>query len=114
MSKEAMKLALRVALENLDSMEPLGPTTEAVIDAAQKWYLAEQPAQIAGFDVVLDESMPPNTMKFVQPAPVQQALCLVRRLEGVADLRRIEGDHDEAAVIDEAVAVLKATPQAQP
>jgi hypothetical protein len=28
--------------------------------------------QIAGFDVVLDESMPPNTMKFVQPAPVQE------------------------------------------
>ena len=45
MSREAMKLALRVALENLDSMESLGPTTEAVIDAAQQWYLAEQPAQ---------------------------------------------------------------------
>jgi hypothetical protein len=28
--------------------------------------------QIAGFDVVLDKGMPPNTMKFVQPAPVQE------------------------------------------
>ena len=40
--------------------------------------------------------------------PLQQASCLVRRLEGVADLRRLEGDHDEAGVIDAAVAVLKA------
>jgi hypothetical protein len=32
--------ALRVALENLDAMEFNGPTTEAVIDAAQRWYLA--------------------------------------------------------------------------
>ena len=48
-------------------------------------------------------------------APVQQASCLVRRLDGVADLRRLEGDHDEAGVIDEAVAVLKAiSPAAQP
>jgi hypothetical protein len=27
--------------------------------------------QVLGFEVVLDESLPPNTMKFVQPAPVQ-------------------------------------------
>jgi hypothetical protein len=48
-------------------------------------------------------------------APVQQASCLVRRLDGVADLRRLEGDHDEADVIDEAVAILKANqPAAQP
>ena len=40
---EALPDALRVALENLDSMEPLGPTTEAVIDAAQRWYLAAKP-----------------------------------------------------------------------
>ena len=47
--------------------------------------------------------------------PLQQASCLVRRLDGVADLRRLEGDHDEAGVIDEAVAVLKAiSPAAQP
>jgi hypothetical protein len=26
--------------------------------------------QALGFEVVLDESLPPNTMKFVQPAPV--------------------------------------------
>lgn len=32
--------ALRIALEDFDSMESLGPTTEKVIDAAQKWYLA--------------------------------------------------------------------------
>jgi hypothetical protein len=40
-----------------------------------KQALAAQPApvqeQVLGFDVVLDESLPPNTMKFVQPAPVQ-------------------------------------------
>jgi hypothetical protein len=47
-------------------------------------------------------------------APVQQASCLVRRLDGVADLRRLEGDHDEAGVIDEAVAVLKAISPAAP
>ena len=28
--------------------------------------------QVLGFEVVLDESLPPNTMKFVQPAPVHQ------------------------------------------
>ena len=42
--------ALRVALEDLDALEPLGPTTEAVIDAAQKWYLAKpttQPIKLA-------------------------------------------------------------------
>lgn len=32
--------SVRIALENFDSMEPLGPTTEAVIDAVQRWYLA--------------------------------------------------------------------------
>ncbi|MFN3303144.1 MAG: hypothetical protein ACK44A_05420 [Roseateles sp.] len=37
---DAMPNALRVALENLDATEPLGRTTEAVIDAAQRWYLA--------------------------------------------------------------------------
>jgi hypothetical protein len=40
---------------------------------------AAQPAgqeQALGFDVVLDESLPPNTMKFVQPAPVQPAASL--------------------------------------
>lgn len=41
---EAMPNALRVALEDLDAMESLGPTTEAVIDAAQRWYLAGRPA----------------------------------------------------------------------
>lgn len=35
--------ALRIALEDFDSMEPLGPTTEAVIAAAQQWYLATPP-----------------------------------------------------------------------
>lgn len=35
--------ALRVALENLDASGPLGPTTEAVIDAAQHWYLSAAP-----------------------------------------------------------------------
>jgi len=44
--------ALRIALEDFDSMESLGPTTEKVIDAAQKWYLAavhqpEEPKQHA-------------------------------------------------------------------
>jgi len=43
--------------------------------------------------------------------PTLQASCLASRLEGVADLRRLQGDHDEADVIDEAVAVLKAAPQ---
>jgi hypothetical protein len=28
--------------------------------------------QVLGFDVVLDDALPPNTMKFVQPAPVQE------------------------------------------
>ena len=28
--------------------------------------------QVLGFEVVLDESLPPNTMKFVQPAPTVQ------------------------------------------
>lgn len=37
--------ALRIALEDFDSMESLGPTTEAVIDAAQKWYLASHQKQ---------------------------------------------------------------------
>ena len=32
--------ALRIALEDLDSTETLGPTTEAVIAAAQNWYLS--------------------------------------------------------------------------
>jgi hypothetical protein len=43
---EVMPRALRIALENLDSTEFLGraPTTKAVIDAAQKWYLAAPPA----------------------------------------------------------------------
>jgi hypothetical protein len=50
-----------------------------------------------------------------QPAPVQPASCLVRRLEAVADVPRLEGDHNEADVIDEAVAVLKTnTPPAKP
>lgn len=63
--------------------------------------LAEQPAQIAGFDVVLDDSMPPNTIKFVQPAPatelreqepvpidwgaVHEKLCEVWQRESSAD-----------------------------
>jgi hypothetical protein len=37
-------------------------------------YSPAQPAvqeQALGSDIVLDESLPPNTMKFVQPAPVQ-------------------------------------------
>jgi hypothetical protein len=38
---------------------------------------------------------------------VQPASCLARRLEAVADLLSLEGDHKEAAVIYEAVAVLK-------
>ncbi len=42
-------------------------------ELAEHFYGLAQPApvqdQIAGFDVVLDESLPPNTMKFVQPAP---------------------------------------------
>lgn len=47
--------SLRIALENFDSMESLGPTTEAVIGAAQKWYL--------------------STARFTHPQPTaQQAL----------------------------------------
>lgn len=42
-----------------------------------KLYTIPQPAQIAGFDVVLDESMSPNTMKFVQPAQ-QEPVATVR------------------------------------
>jgi hypothetical protein len=53
---------------------------------AIKQALAAQPApvqeQISGFDVVLDEKMPPNTMKFVQPAPtVQEPIGEVRNGE---------------------------------
>ena len=63
---EALKLALE-ALINTDT-EPLGASwrreTEAI--AAIKEALA-QPEQICGFDVVLDESMPPNTFKLAQP-----------------------------------------------
>jgi hypothetical protein len=39
-TEHKLREALRIALEDFDSMESLGPTTEAVIDAAQKWYLA--------------------------------------------------------------------------
>jgi hypothetical protein len=88
--------ALKLALEFIDSVK-VHPTQIAARDAihtAIKQALAspvqdglcghescdcrsyckkQQPAlvqeQIAGFDVVLDESMPPNTMKCVQPAP---------------------------------------------
>ncbi len=52
--------------------------TEALADpehpaakAAKEYYgAAPVSAQVLGFDVVLDENLPPNTMKFVQPAPV--------------------------------------------
>jgi hypothetical protein len=50
----AYPAALRVALENLDSLERIGPTTEAVIDAAQKWYLAT-PAAPAPDRALTDE-----------------------------------------------------------
>jgi hypothetical protein len=41
---------------------------EATQPAAQPAPVQEQ---VLGFDVVLDDALPPNTMKFVQPAPVQ-------------------------------------------
>jgi hypothetical protein len=44
---------------------------EKAITAIKQALAAPVQEQIAGFDVVLDERMPPNTMKFVQPAPVQ-------------------------------------------
>ena len=42
---------------------------EALVRADERDRASPVQEQIAGFDVVLDESMPPNTMKFVQPAP---------------------------------------------
>jgi len=46
--------------------------------------------QVAGFNVVLDKGMPPNTMKFVQPAPVQQSRSDVEPVAWV-----VEDEHGE-------------------
>jgi hypothetical protein len=52
----ALTQALRIALEDLDAMESLGPTTEAVIDAAQKWYLAASAPAVQALARTLDEA----------------------------------------------------------
>jgi hypothetical protein len=44
---EAFPKALRIALEDLDGMEPVGPSTAAVLEAAQRWYLAATQAPAA-------------------------------------------------------------------
>jgi hypothetical protein len=78
--------------------------------------------QIAGFDVVLDESMPPNTMKFVQPAPVQEAFwhAVVSKQAPVVDkaIRRLDVADEYAAQCRphypgvEVVPLYRATPPA--
>ena len=59
---------------------------------------AAQPApvqeQVLGFDVVLDESLPSNTMKFVQPAPVPLTDERIGKVWAVA-----EGEHNASASV---------------
>ena len=69
---EALKLALE-ALEYASTgnrrTEVIGPAITALREA-----LAKQPAQIAGFDVVIDASIPPDTFRLQQPAQ-QDSTC---------------------------------------
>ena len=117
MSKEAMKLALRIALEDLDATESLGPTTEAVIDAAQQWYLAEQPAQqepvawISKHGVVYpldakDEVHPINELQPLYTAPPAQRTWVGLTGEEKAELDAEHGD-DTLAHLDAIEAKLK-------
>ena len=67
--REALKLALEaLELEDMACRYEKDQTPEHITKAitAIREALA-QPEQICGFDVVLDESMPPNTFKLAQP-----------------------------------------------
>jgi hypothetical protein len=72
MTQEALKLALE-ALEGAEALLlSMGLTHLIVYGDAEKAITTikealAQPKQFCGFDVVLDESMPPNTFKLVQP-----------------------------------------------
>jgi hypothetical protein len=48
------------------------PQIMEAITAIKQAIAAPVQEQVLGFDVVLDESLPPNTMNFVQSAPVQE------------------------------------------
>jgi len=88
-----MPNALRVALEDLDAMESLGPTTEAVIDAAQRWYLAAAPAPVPVPDALrvalenLDATEPlgPTTEAVIDAA---QRWYLASKVPTLAELRQ--------------------------
>jgi hypothetical protein len=54
---------------------PKQQALDRMAENARELGLDYEPVQIAGFDVVLDKGMPPNTMKFVQPAPVQEPVA---------------------------------------
>jgi len=76
------------------------------------------PEQIAGFDVVLDESMPPNTMKFVQPEqePVVHSMTAKRAvyfMERFKHEEKLLGPNEQAAV-DFVIALLDAQQEQQP
>jgi hypothetical protein len=55
-----------------------GTAYDMMREALEEAQPAPVSAQVLGFDVVLDESLPPNKMKFVQPAPVQEPVAYIR------------------------------------
>ena len=61
--REVLKLALE-ALKQIDEAMPF-PVAKLAQKAIRE--ALAQPEQICGFDVVLDEFMPPNTFKLAQP-----------------------------------------------
>jgi hypothetical protein len=67
--------ALELSAVTVDSFGVQKKTQEAHAICKQALAAPTVQEQIAGFDVVLDESLPPNTMKFVQPGPVQEAVA---------------------------------------
>jgi hypothetical protein len=71
--------------------------------------------QVLGFDVVLDESLPPNTMKFVQPAPVQEPVGTYGEIfESMLSLLRTGLQRDQQIYMAMKDKPLYTTPPAQP
>jgi hypothetical protein len=83
LTREALE-QLRIALEDFDSKESLGPTTEAVISAAQKWYLA-RPSALA--TVVQPQPAIPIDMVLHCPACGMQHIDAVETLNVGPDER---------------------------
>lgn len=67
----SLKRDMRVSLE--DAAVRAMHKVMAEFEAKSDQRLMEMPEKFAGFDVVVDASLPPGTMKFEQPAPKIEA-----------------------------------------